>query len=111
MFDLNEAAMDAATTTGTSPAERGSVRFNTYADPTPKRPPAPGKVRISFEIFEEFAPAFRSAVEEISNDIGARLTGSHRYAREQALTDAAIGLAALRVATFAAIPAGDPDYV
>jgi hypothetical protein len=68
-------------------------------------------VTISFTVFLEHAPALRSAVDEISNDIGGRLTGSHSFAKEAALTDAAIALAALRKAVFAKVPAGDPFYV
>lgn len=114
MIDFSPAA-NAALTTGTSPAsapvERTPSPRRDIGSVEPKRPPAPGKIRITFEVYEEFAPALRSAVEEISNDIGARLTGSHRFAKEQALTDAAVSLGALRAAVFARIPAGDPNYV
>jgi hypothetical protein len=129
LIDFNRSeVLDALTsnTSGTSPALAGTAgRISGAArplgalllppdpvsTPAPKRPPSPGKVRITFEVYEEFAPALRSAIEEISNDIGARLTGSHRFAKEQALTDAAIGLAGLRAAVNAKIPAGDENYV
>jgi hypothetical protein len=69
-----------------------------------------GRIRISFEVHEQHAPAFRSAVEEISNEVGGRLEGPFSYARQDALTAAACALGSLRAATFAAIPAGDPAY-
>jgi hypothetical protein len=141
MVDFNDTLVNAALTTGTSPTPRqGRVQIPAarsisgraldyraagadrdyiaeqlrVADPAYSRVatrPASGRIRITFEVFEEFAPALRSAIEEISNDIGARLTGSHRFAKEQALTDAAVALAPLRVAISAKIPAGDPNYV
>lgn len=67
-------------------------------------------VRISFEVPMQVAPALRSAVEEISNTIGGRLEQSFSFATEQAFTDAAIGLGALRAAVCARVPAGDPAY-
>jgi len=67
-------------------------------------------VRISFTVHKEHAPALRSAVEEISNTVGGRLEGRYEYDVEQALTNAAVALGSLRAATFAAIPAGDPNY-
>lgn len=67
-------------------------------------------IRISFEVREEHAPALRSAVEEISNEIGGRLEGPHAFAKEEALTNAAIALGALRAAVNAKVPAGDPYY-
>jgi hypothetical protein len=135
----NTTKLNAAVTTGSSPSgpladllglhrdpvlaaleTATAVRAARPAPPAPAAPPRPSqlarrgsgdKVRVTFEVYAEFAPALRSAIEEISNDIGARLTGSHRFAKEQALTDAAVALAALRVAVFAAVPEGDPNYV
>lgn len=67
-------------------------------------------IRISFDVNTEHAPALRSAVEEISNTVGGRTEGRYEFPIEQALTAACIGLASLRTAVCAAIPAGDPNY-
>lgn len=52
----------------------------------------------------DYAPAFKAAVEEFSNMLGARLEGTHSNGKTQALTWAAIGLGRLRAATFKAVP-------
>lgn len=70
-----------------------------------------GMKTITFQVADEHAPALRSAVEEFSNVLGARLEGSHRFAKEQALTDATICFGILRAAVNRAIPTGDPNYV
>lgn len=73
--------------------------------------PETGMKRITFEVADIHAPALRSAIEEISNEVGGRLTGQHAFAKEQALTDAAIGLGTLRKAINKVVGAGDPNYV
>lgn len=65
---------------------------------------------ITFSIPIEIAPALRSAVEEISHTVGTRLEGSYSFAREQALTDAAESLGALRAAVNRLIPREDQHY-
>jgi hypothetical protein len=67
-------------------------------------------VAISFSVPVEVAPALRSAVEEISHTVGQRLEGSYSFAREQALTDAAEGLGALRAAVNSKVPKEDSHY-
>lgn len=67
-------------------------------------------ITIKFEVHEAHAPALRSAVEEISNEIGGRLEGMYTFPQEQALTNAAVALGALRRAVDAKVAAGDPDY-
>jgi hypothetical protein len=67
-------------------------------------------VTITFSVPDEAAPALRSAVEEISNEVGGRLEGSHRYDKEEALTRAAVALGKLRAAVNRAIPEGDQNY-
>lgn len=62
------------------------------------------------EIPSENGPALRSAVSEIRNEVGERLAGSHRFAKEYALTRAASSLGALAGAVNAVIPEEDPDY-
>lgn len=133
MVDFNTSQINAAITSGTSPSDsaarvRRHDRFTVpRADRAPQRPapsvrptapaqrrPSPagtGKIRITFEVYEEFAPAFRSAVDELQSILGARSTGTHRFSKEQAITDALVSVAALRTATFAKIPAGDDNYV
>lgn len=56
-------------------------------------------VEICFRIPKEIGPAFRSAVMEKSNIVGGRLEGRFSLPREQALTEAAEGMGALRAAT------------
>lgn len=113
MVDFNDDKLNAAVTSGTSPsAPLGARVINNQLKTWPSRPSDDlPPIRISFTVRAAVAPALRSAIEEISNDIGGRLTGSHRYAKEQALTDAAIALAELRVAVTRKVPAGDPNYV
>lgn len=65
---------------------------------------------VTFQIHDEHAPAFRSFVEEMCNEIGGRLEGSHKFVKETALTAAAITANALRTAVTAVVPKGDPHY-
>lgn len=65
---------------------------------------------FTFSVEQDHAPALRSAIDEISNEIGGRLTSSFIHAKEGALTDAAIALGALRAAVFAQVKEGDPNY-
>lgn len=67
-------------------------------------------IRISFDVHEFHAPALRSAVEALKNEIGQQLTGPSSYAREQALTDAAIGVGAFLAALVAKGVEEDPHY-
>lgn len=57
-----------------------------------------------------FGPAFRSAMEDITNEIGGRLEGIHKYEKEDALTEAAIATNALRAAVNQVVPAGHEDH-
>lgn len=61
-------------------------------------------------VYDEHAPAFRSAIEEIAEEIAGRLEGMHSYAQEQALTDALVPLHALRAQVLSSVSAGDPHY-
>jgi hypothetical protein len=72
--------------------------------------PKPRTLRITFEISSEHGPALRSAIEEISNEIGGRLEGAYRFAREDALTYAATALGSLRAAINEKVPEGSKDY-
>lgn len=67
-------------------------------------------VEITIRVYDEHAPAFRSAVEELANEIGGRLEGMHSFAQETALTDALCAVGELKAETFKKIPAGDPHY-
>lgn len=62
------------------------------------------------EIPRDFAPAFRSAVNEIRNELGERLAGMHRYEKEDATTRAVAAIAPFAAAVNKVIPADDPDY-
>lgn len=62
------------------------------------------------EIPSENGPALRSALSEIRNEVGERLAGSHRFAKEYALTRASSSLGAVAAAVNQVIPNEDPDY-
>lgn len=62
------------------------------------------------DIPDEQGPALRSAIQEIRNEVGERLAGSHRFPKEFALTRAVSALGALGAAINVAIPEEDPDY-
>lgn len=62
------------------------------------------------EIPSEQGPALRSAINEIRNEVGARLEGSFTFAKEFALTNAASALGTLAAAINKVIPNEDPDY-
>ena len=64
----------------------------------------------SKEIRLEEAPALRSALDEIRNEVGGRLAGSHRFPKEAALTRAVSALGRLAAAVNAVVPEEDPDY-
>lgn len=76
----------------------------------PSRPAPTPVLTISFEVSTDHAPALKSAVDEISNIIGSRLALSHSFAKEAALTDAAIGVGALRAAVNRVVRRGDSRY-
>lgn len=67
-------------------------------------------VRITFEVPDDMAPALRSVVEEMSNEIGERCAGTFRYGKEGAITRAAACCGILRAAVNAKVAAGDPEY-
>jgi hypothetical protein len=77
------------------------------------RPPLDGdpEIEITFKVRRSKGPALRSAVDELRTIIGSRLEGSHKFAKEHSLTDAAITVSALAAAVNRAVPAGDPNYV
>lgn len=83
---------------------------------TPRRPAAHGsshvrQVRITFEVGENFAPAFRSAVDDFSSFVAELMEARGQYEQQDALVRAAIGIGKLRAATTAAIPRADKTYV
>jgi hypothetical protein len=69
-----------------------------------------GATIATAEIPAEHAPALRSAIDEIRNEVGERLAGSHRFPKEYALTRAASALGRLAAAVNTVIPQEDPDY-
>ena len=66
--------------------------------------------RFVIEIPDEFAPAFKSAVEEQSNSIGTRLESQHKYDKQDALTFAAAAFGILRAAVSEQVPEGSKYY-
>lgn len=75
-----------------------------------KTPGRPVTLKITFSVSTEHAPALKSAIDEISNVVGGRLEGAHSFAKEQALTDAAVALGSLRHAIAEKVPKGDAFY-
>jgi hypothetical protein len=65
---------------------------------------------VTTEIPSEFGPALRSALEDLSNILGERLVGVHKFEREDALTFAVAALGPLRAAVNQVVPEGHPDY-
>lgn len=62
------------------------------------------------EFATKFAPATRSAIDEIRSELGGRLEGKFAFATEQALTDAVVGVGAIASAINTVIPQGDAHY-
>lgn len=62
------------------------------------------------QIPSRFGPAFKSAIDEIANTIGERLSGIHKYEKEDALTEAVTALGSFRAALNRVVPEGHPDY-
>jgi hypothetical protein len=73
-------------------------------------PRIPRRIHIAFDIWEEHGPAFFSAIEEISNEVGGRAEGRHEYAREEAITQALVALGTLRAAVAAQVPHTSINY-
>jgi len=69
-----------------------------------------GAVEIRFTMPAEHAAAFRAAIEEISEELGGRLQGSHNFMRDRSLTHAVIGMNACRAAVCRVVPRADPNY-
>lgn len=61
-------------------------------------------------VADKYAPALRSALNEIRTEVGGRLAGAHRFPKEYALTRAATALGQLVAAVNSVIPQEDPDY-
>jgi hypothetical protein len=55
-------------------------------------------------------PALRSALQEIRNELGERLSGIHQYDKEDALTRAVSALSALASAVNKVVPQEDKHY-
>lgn len=65
---------------------------------------------FTFVVDAAHGPALKSIVDEMSTRVGTRLEMPHRYAKEAALTYAAIALGRLRAAVSTIVLDGDPDY-
>jgi hypothetical protein len=70
----------------------------------------PDLVTFTVTMERRFTPAFRSAIDEISDEVGERLKAPHDYDVQDALTEAAVALGILRAAVFPAVPAAHPNY-
>ncbi len=56
------------------------------------------------------APAFRSAIAEIRNELGERLAGAHQYGKEDALTRAVSAIGVFAAAVNRVVEREDRDY-
>lgn len=65
---------------------------------------------ITFTIPDSHGPALRAAVDDLRNQVGEKLTGNHRYEKEEALTQSASALARLGAAVNAVVPRPAEDY-
>jgi hypothetical protein len=74
--------------------------------PVPKPPRT-----FTFTVDDEFCSALKSAVDDISEQIGRKLEGPKAYDTERALTHAAVAVARLRAAVNAQGTVGAKDYV
>lgn len=74
-------------------------------DGNPKR-----LLTITFQVPDEHGPALRSAIEELSGELGSRVEGPHSFDREDALTKALCAVGILRAAVNTHVPAEDPYY-
>ena len=68
------------------------------------------ELSFTFTIRKSHGPALRSAVEEISDELGSRLEGPHSFPKESSLTNAVIAIGHLRRAVNAKVDKGDPFY-
>lgn len=108
-----------------TPARWSSVAGRvTYAPPDGPKPALVGRetiverlvndqgspITVSFQVLPSHAPALRSLLDDMRQHIGTLLESPHSYARELALTAAAIAAGSLAAAVNAKIPAGDPHY-
>lgn len=62
------------------------------------------------DIPAEHAGALRSAVNEIRNELGERVSGAHKFKKEHALTRAVSAVGRLAATINLVIPQEDPDY-
>jgi hypothetical protein len=85
-----------------------TVKTVPFTPPFRQRPPEKPPVTIAFVIQHAHVPAFKAALDEISDKIGTRLIGPRKFSEEDALTYAAAALGALRGATYATVP-GPPS--
>lgn len=69
-----------------------------------------GSKTITANIPSSQAPAFRSALDEMRNELGGRASGAHKYAKEDALTRAVASVGQFAAALNYVIPEGDPNY-
>ena len=81
-----------------------------FAPPFRSKPAVKEPITFTFTVPYEHCAALRSAIDEISNEVGGRLEGPHAYDTEQALTHAACALGALRAEVFRKVPAGSKHY-
>jgi hypothetical protein len=86
------------------------IRVSITRDPVPVSNGTIYPAGLSVLIADEHAPALRSAIEELRNTLGGRLEGVHPFAREDAITRAAVAVGDLAAGFNRMIPAGDPDY-
>jgi hypothetical protein len=86
------------------------MKTREFKPPFRQKPESKPALVFTFTIPNEFGPALKSAVDEISETIGARLEGPHAYEKEGALTHAAAAIAALRASVNQQVKRGSAAY-
>lgn len=69
-----------------------------------------GMLEITIRIPDSHGPAFKSAVDEMSDTLGTRLESQHRFDKEEALTHAAASFGVLRAAVSEQVAEGNRYY-
>lgn len=81
-----------------------------FKPPFRQKPPAKEAITFCFTVAFEHCSALRSAIDEISGEIGGRLEGPHAYDKEAALTHAAAALGSLRAEVNSKVLSGNKNY-
>lgn len=71
--------------------------------------PEDGPTKI-VQIPQEQLPSFRSAIQEVRDELADRISARYQFEREPSFTKAIIALGAFAAGLNAVVPAGDPGF-